>query len=597
LHGEYQKLNDEWQLCRCWLDEAEIFLEIGDLDETLRAAREAGRLARKLALDLEIGRALLLEAAAQLRLDNAAIAIPLLQEATRRLEKEGHDTWSAAARLQTALLLGEGGHKSALSEAAAVRDLLGKAGLSHRLAMADIVMGRIHRAMGYRELAVETFRSALASARSSRSQWMQFHACYELGVSLLDTQVEEGTTLLSESEQMLDSLWGSLGSDDLKMAFLADRENVYTYLVRSERNSPETAFELSEKARSRVLREQLVDPALPRSCTAIQSRLRSDETIVEYFVIGDDVGIFAVDRDSVEFKVSRGIVPILRSTCVELDRHLSSCSVKWEMLRPVHHHLEATAREHLSLFYKELIGPVQETLRKTVVIVPHGFLHTVPFHGLFDGKRYLSDTHSVVYSPSALLYSVPPPHVDYNEPLFIAFSGQSGSSLCEVDEVARNFARAIVLIDPTPGELRSALSTAHSLVHIAGHAGIDSVGGRISWIETPEGRLTGPDLTNMQICAKTIVVTGCQTARRVIRPGDEWLGLMRAFYSSGATAIVSAFWEIRDEAARRFASEFYKHFNGNNAHAAVQTAASALKGWQRHPYFWAGFGAFVRRDS
>ena len=80
----------------------------------------------------------------------------------------------------------------------------------------------------------------------------------------------------------------------------------------------------------------------------------------------------------------------------------------------------------------------------------------------------------------------------------------------------------------------------------------------------------------MQVRAKTLVITGCQTARRAIQPGDEWLGLMRSFYLSGASTIVSALWDIRDEAARRFAGEFYRQFDGVNALAAVRNAAAAI---------------------
>src|SRR5204863_8593247 len=107
-----------------------------------------------------------------------------------------------------------------------------------------------------------------------------------------------------------------------------------------------------------------------------------------------------------------------------------------------------------------------------------------------------------------------------------------------------------------------------------GHAGIDTVGGKLSWIETSDGRLTSRDLTNMHIQARTLVITGCQTARRLIQPGDEWLGLMRSFYLSGASTIVSALWDIRDEAARRFAGEVYRVVDVSNAPPAVQTAAA-----------------------
>jgi CHAT domain-containing protein len=122
------------------------------------------------------------------------------------------------------------------------------------------------------------------------------------------------------------------------------------------------------------------------------------------------------------------------------------------------------------------------------------------------------------------------------------------------------------------------------------------VRGCLSWIETPEGRLTSRDLAGMQLRAKTVVITGCQTARRMIQPGDEWLGLMRALYMSCASSIVAAFWDIRDEAARRFSTEFYKHFDGDNTPSAVQKASAAVRTWQTHPYFWSGFGAFVRKN-
>ena len=144
-------------------------------------------------------------------------------------------------------------------------------------------------------------------------------------------------------------------------------------------------------------------------------------------------------------------------------------------------------------------------------------------------------------------------------------------------------------------DLRSAFEQPRSLVHIAGHAGIDTVGGKLSWIQTSDGRLTSRDLMDMHIRAQTLVITGCQTARRLIQPGDEWLGLMRSFYLSGASTIVSALWDIRAESARRFAREFYTIFDGKNAPAAVQQAASSLRDWNAHPYFWAGFGAFVRK--
>jgi hypothetical protein len=56
LRTEHEAANEERQLCLCWLDEAEILLDIGDLDEAIHAAKQARTLAEKLGLNSEIGR-------------------------------------------------------------------------------------------------------------------------------------------------------------------------------------------------------------------------------------------------------------------------------------------------------------------------------------------------------------------------------------------------------------------------------------------------------------------------------------------------------------------------------------------------------------
>jgi CHAT domain-containing protein len=598
LRGEYQLAGEERQLSVCWLDEAEILMEIGDLEESINAARQAKALAIKLCLNYEIGKSLLFEAAAVRRLGRHGEALDLLEKAIERFEAEGNEALVAVSKLQAAMFRGDRDQSIALNEAAAARSALRISGLPHRLALAEIVIGRIQRATGDVKSAIDTFSSAMRIAETSRSKWMQFHACYELGLTLMENDEPEGAGLLKQAETMLDSLWDRLGSDDLKMAFLGDRENIYTHLVRSAvAGSPQEAFEFSEKARSRVLRERLLAGTSAASLSLIRSRLSRNETIVEYFLAGEDLYIFAVRSDGMVCVRRTGAVSRIKESWFNLDRHLSSCSVKWERLEAAKQHLERTAMAHLTSLYTELIAPIRSELRESVVFIPHGFLHGVPIHALYDGERFVSDSHVIVYSPSASLYTSPSPEIALDKPLFVAFSGKGHStSIEEVERAAQCVPDSEILVDPALNELRKALDSPRRLVHIAGHAEVDVVGGKVSWIETPEGRLTSRDLTEMQIRARTIVITGCQTARRLIQPGDEWLGLMRAFYLSGASMIVSAFWDIRDESARRFSTEFYRHFNGDNAAAAVQKASAALRAWQNHPYFWAGFGVFARKE-
>jgi CHAT domain-containing protein len=181
--------------------------------------------------------------------------------------------------------------------------------------------------------------------------------------------------------------------------------------------------------------------------------------------------------------------------------------------------------------------------------------------------------------------------------LFIAFSPGSGDGI--VDEIEQAAARfdggSQVLINPSVGALERELSVSRPLVHIAGHAGIDPVQGALAWLETPGGRLTSRDLIRMRFRADTIVVTGCHTARRTISAGDEWLGLMRAFYLSGARTVVSAHWAIRDESARLFSANFYEAYDPLSPETAVRAGTRAIRNQFPHPYFWAGFGTFIRK--
>ena len=597
LKKEFEKREDDNHVCLCWLDEAEMLLELGDLPESIQAARQARTLAEKLGLNYEIGKSLLFEAAASLRTEEDPHAEGLLSDAIGRFESEENNVWSAVSQLQAALFRGERGQIQALSEAASARKLLAERSLPDRTALADIVIGRIQRVAGDQECAIDSFQSAVQLAETSNSKWMQFHALHELGVSLSQTDDARSVTFLRKAESMLDVLWHRIGSDDLKMAFLGDRENVYTHLVANVAStSSDEAFRLSERARSWVLVERLAGVGERILADQIPTRLDDDETIVEYFIAGDDLYTFVVNRDGLECVHRAGVGAELEQECAHLERHFASCSVGWEKLGKVSQHLERTALAHLKALYDGLIGPVRGLLNKKTIIVPHGFLHGVPFHALHDGEGFLSENHSVAYSPSATLYVTPSVDEGNEPPLFVAFSpGPDEGIEEEIRQTAERFPKAMVLINPSVDELTREMNHYRPLLHVAGHAGIDPVRGSLSWLETPQGRLTSRDLMDTQFRAGTVVVTGCYTARRTISAGDEWLGLMRAFYMSGAHTIVSAYWAIRDESAQMFSKNFYENYDGMNAVEAVGAAAAAIRETSPHPYFWGGFGTFARK--
>jgi CHAT domain-containing protein len=77
--------------------------------------------------------------------------------------------------------------------------------------------------------------------------------------------------------------------------------------------------------------------------------------------------------------------------------------------------LERSTRQILNNLYALLIAPLEGSLHEAgkqafdragargekLVIVPHGLLHQIPFHALFDGERCLLERFEISYAPSA----------------------------------------------------------------------------------------------------------------------------------------------------------------------------------------------------
>jgi tetratricopeptide (TPR) repeat protein len=143
LRPGFEQSADDQHLCQCWLDEAEILLEIGDLPEAAESARTARDLAQKLTLNYEFGKSLVFEAIARLRKGDDQAAHTMLRDAIRRFEAEGNNVWTAVSQLQTALFPDAEGVQQALRHATAARQTLNDSSLLHRVAFADIVIGRL----------------------------------------------------------------------------------------------------------------------------------------------------------------------------------------------------------------------------------------------------------------------------------------------------------------------------------------------------------------------------------------------------------------------------------------------------------------------
>src|SRR5262249_44793485 len=125
--------------------------------------------------------------------------------------------------------------------------------------------------------------------------------------------------------------------------------------------------------------------------------------------------------------------------------------------------------------YERLIAPFITQIRSShIVIVPHGFLHFLPFHALYDGQKYLIEEHEFSYAPSAsvMKYCLEDVEIAGKSPLLVGVPDQNapliGEEIAKLNQV---FPDARVLYDAEATRAPFIEnSKASSFLHIATHA-------------------------------------------------------------------------------------------------------------------------------
>jgi CHAT domain-containing protein len=234
-----------------------------------------------------------------------------------------------------------------------------------------------------------------------------------------------------------------------------------------------------------------------------------------------------------------------------------------------------------------------------LVIVPHGLLHQIPFHALFDGEAYLLERFEISYAPSARVYSLCQEKAQRRSGNALVMS-VADPLIPSVEKEARAIARQLpgaeVLGDEraTTNALRSA-SSGRPIVHLACHGLFRADNPMFSSLKLHDGWLTAADAMQLDLTGALVTLSACESGRNEVFVGDEPIGLTRAFLGIGASSLVVSLWLVQDEATASLMGRFYEQLRGNARPAeALRSAQLAVKDRYSHPYYWAPF-IFVGR--
>ncbi|EPS40257.1 hypothetical protein H072_5936 [Dactylellina haptotyla CBS 200.50] len=121
---------------------------------------------------------------------------------------------------------------------------------------------------------------------------------------------------------------------------------------------------------------------------------------------------------------------------------------------------------------------------------------------------------------------------------------------------------------PTTNRVIEVLKSSHHIIHISCHGYVDysypsqSLLAFSDWQSNP---LTVEKLSDLKVQTRLIVLSACFSANSGVENlQDEMMHLTSAFYASGSSSVLGSLWQVEQDIARKFFSEFYGYLSGNS---------------------------------
>lgn len=306
-------------------------------------------------------------------------------------------------------------------------------------------------------------------------------------------------------------------------------------------------------------RPQLIAGATSIDLASTMAMLGPDTALLEYFGEAGMLSVLACD--------GRGRSSVCRSVCsidevrdVMEDLHL-------EVARATRAGVLTDGRavmDGLGRLRGLVLEPVEEHLQEvgSLVVVPTGVLHAVPFQALLDDGRPLCERFRVAQVPSASVLA---------QLKLRSRSTLVGASLAVgvSDEMAprsEDEARAVASVLPDCTLLVGADATRErvlaacrgkKLIHMATHGRFVAKNPAESGVRLADGWLTAFDAHQMSLDGAHVTLSACDTGRVLASPADEAWGLVRGLLAGGAGSLLLSLWALNDVSATEMMSECY----------------------------------------
>lgn len=277
-----------------------------------------------------------------------------------------------------------------------------------------------------------------------------------------------------------------------------------------------------------------------------------------------------------------------------------------------------------------LLGGIPEfRTERSLIVVPDGSLHLLPFGALVNSGQYIVASHVVSVVPSgtvldtlrrrsrqrlganlpylgvAAWISKPPPFTLLAS-IRRSFSGLNRRELVALPE-SRTEVETIATDLPHPSSILLGANATETnfkrlplgqfeVIHLALHGYADSeFPDRSALVFAPEnppiddGLLQVREIKRLHLNASLVTLSACDTGIGPV--GEEGAAnIVNAFIDAGAQSVVSTLWEIDDRATAQLMIDFYRKLgHGDGKAEALREAQLDMLNSDTPPYFWVGF--------
>ena len=356
----------------------------------------------------------------------------------------------------------------------------------------------------------------------------------------------------------------------------------------------------------------------PLSFNKIQDMLSSqprDAVLIEYFITENKIFIFVVSSKDKELHIET--VPIAAK---KLNRYLNNY---WREV--VNHPGFKDIGDTWLGLSNYLIEPISKFLTEgdLIYFVPYGSLHYLPLHALELNGEPLIKKHPVAYAPSASLIKFcqnkGSGELKSGVSFGVAFGKNEETDFEEKvknmneeekEEIEEKIKKVKALFEGESKNVAGLFSTKpynaesatkdkvietctdKDVIHFSCHGYFDNADPLSSGVKLYDDVLTAREIFDMRLDTELVTLSACQTGLNERSPGDELIGLTRAFLYADSPSVIVSLWSVDARSTQELMLEFYKLLkNGSDKATALQEAQKRIMENEKysHPYYWAPF--------